>query len=168
MRNSELERRLLEVPHVIAIHHYDKQAPDVDLSLWKEGERKYVQKALNRLASFLQRPMIEDDFKYHPDRIDWKNELLKRGHDLLDYYQNNSLRINYISSLQQTEYYLIDSYLGTNKSKLSRLARYVSRMSLEGGYVSWTIKRKKKFVTKLKDKILELLIFLLEQKPKQL
>ncbi len=41
MGNPELERILLELPHIVAIHHYDKEVPLVDLSLWTK-ERRYL------------------------------------------------------------------------------------------------------------------------------
>ena len=73
---AEMERIMLEDPHIVAIHRDDPlEIPDIDLSLW-EGDRG---KDLEGIKRFLAMPYVEDDFgTKHNDRRKWMDDLERR------------------------------------------------------------------------------------------
>ncbi len=116
--------------------------------------------------------MIEDDFVSHIKRGEWYNQVIcakAREYNLeleiSGYYKKNSLRGNMISAMQSADQHLLPGYVGTCQEIFQTLVTRVVDLSSDGSSGALPIEEKKMFVTRLKDAIFEVLIFLSEQKP---
>lgn len=108
---SEIERILLEDPHITAIHKDEWDIPEIDYSNWAMGDSKYAQGSSDILKRYLGMPYIEDDFDNHELRREWRTELEHKYSWFKDYYEANSIRSAKLGAVSITLEALEDDYI---------------------------------------------------------
>lgn len=164
---SEMERILLEDPHVKAIHHDEEWAPlEIDYNFWTEEWGEVQKGGIENLKRQLDYPYIEDDFgSSHNARRLWAKELEGKYQWFRQYHKTNALRINFIFAILGTLGNLTIGYAGPNKDELANLIQETKNKHTKG-YNLLPTTEKIKHVKQLKQATYDILKFLSEQSQK--
>jgi len=95
---------------------------EIDYSLWEKG--KGVKRlVLERLYRFLNGPYIEDNFKDHEERREWRSEMEGKYPWFYGYYAGNALRVNMMAQVAQSAMRLLRiGYKGQREEEFEALA----------------------------------------------
>ncbi|MBI4160622.1 MAG: hypothetical protein HY506_01830 [Candidatus Yanofskybacteria bacterium] len=103
--NTDATRRLLEQPHIERIVRPDKDLLFSNGHPVREGLKMIPEKTREMaelLVSYLESPIIVDDFKDNDQRREWKTKELAQDQELLSVYKRNKLRANSVGSVLST------------------------------------------------------------------
>lgn len=90
---------LLADPHIVRIEPgEDMELPEIDYSIFHEGDRLKAEARLKTIMWALSCPYIIDNFEDHYDRTIWKTNLSIISRELDEYLNANSLRRNSLGS----------------------------------------------------------------------
>jgi len=162
---SQMESILLEDEHIVAIHHSEKwELPEIDHSIFGPNNRESRNVNIGALEEYLNSPCIEDNFNYHGDRRNWRDQMKANYHWFTDIYSNNALRVNRISVAISVFQVINLYYSGTMPDELAELTRPIYNI-LKEPYDSKTAQEKIEHIKYFKNLIYNAVVFLSQQSP---
>jgi len=162
---EDITRTLLQEPHVTRFIREEWESPEIDFSMWFVSDREVARKYAGKLTDYLNFPYVEDDFKDHQARRDWRKQMAIKHHWFHDFYSKNPFRNNRINVAIESAKVLRFGYYGTNNYDLQSLIVGIEGFRTDGTYHNLAQNDKREIVYGLKANILILLTFLGEQSP---
>ncbi|MDP2750859.1 MAG: hypothetical protein Q8O89_08570 [Nanoarchaeota archaeon] len=166
---SEIEKILLEDPHVVSIYPSEKwDVPKIDYSLFKEKDREQIECNINSLTKYLNCSYVVDDFfENHDKRRTWRNQLRKKYSGFEGYYSsNNALKIANWGAVLMSAYENIErAYIGSNKDELFAFTDAICQQ-VTIYHEKWHLKSSEQqveYAKQTKQAVYDALVFLSEQ-----